>query len=81
MITEFKPGTFYKLSPNHHLYWGAFQSASRIFLCTAKMYCPIVDEAPVFNYTPRKVHLLIDVDTGGLWASDPSRQEYEEYLQ
>ncbi len=87
MITEFKAGTLYKLSPKHVLYGSELRKLSQraphdlIFLCTEKMYCPIVDEAPVFNYTPRKVHLLIDADTGELWETDPNTQGYEEYLQ
>ncbi len=81
MITEFKPGTLYRLSPNHGALTFTGQSASRIFLCTDKMYCPVVDEAGAYNYTPRQVHLLIDVDTGGLWTYDPKKYNYEEYLQ
>ncbi len=81
MITGFKAGTLYKLSPKHHLYWDTCQSASLIFLCTEKMYCPVVDEAFAYNYTPRKVHLLINADTGGLWVSDPNKYYYEEYLK
>ncbi len=80
MNTEFKPGTLYKLSPNHAFH-GVPDYKERMFLCTEKMYCPVVDEAGAFNYTPRTVHLLIDVDTGGLWTTDPNKQEYEEYLQ
>ncbi len=87
MITGFKPGTLYKLSPKHVLYGSELRKLSQrvphdlIFLCTNIMYCPIVDGAPVFNYTPQKVHLLIDVDTGDLWETDPNTQGYEEYLQ
>ncbi|MCP3675926.1 MAG: hypothetical protein GY829_15865 [Gammaproteobacteria bacterium] len=78
MITAFKPGTLYKLSPKHYNF---LAGDNRIFLCTKKMYCPIVDVDDAFNYTTHKVHLLIDVESGGLWESDPNKQEYEEYLQ
>ncbi|MCP3670092.1 MAG: hypothetical protein GY814_06590 [Gammaproteobacteria bacterium] len=82
MITEFKPGTLYRLSPKHHLYWGALQSASRIFLCTEKMYPPTAGaDGVVYRQGNRKIHLLIDVESGGLWASDPKKHNYEEYLQ
>ncbi len=81
MITAFKPGTLYKLSPNHGALTFTGQSASRIFLCTNKMYCPVVYETGAYNYTPRKVHLLIDVETGDLWDTNPNKQEYEEYLK
>ncbi len=86
MITEFKAGTLYKLSPEPVLYGSVRNHIQRaphdlIFLCTEKMYCPVVDEAGAYNYTPRKIHLLIDVESGGLWDTDPNRQEYEEYLK
>ncbi len=87
MITEFKPGTLYKLSPEHRLYWSELRNPSQcapadlIFLCTEKMPPPMLDIEGNVHITPHKVHLLIDVDTGGLWDTDPNRQEYEEYLQ
>ncbi len=82
MITEFKPGTLYKLSPKHRLYWDIHNNASRIFLCTEKMYPPSAcTDGVVYRQGNRKIHLLIDADTGGVWASDPKKHYYEEYLQ
>ncbi len=87
MNTEFKAGTLYKLSRGHRLYWSELRNPSQctpadlIFLCTNKMYCPVVYETGAYNYTPRKVHLLIDVETGDLWDTNPNKQEYEEYLK
>ncbi len=72
MITGFKAGTLYKLSPEHYSYWSG---TNRIFLCTEKMYRPVAEA------TRNPVHLLIDVETGGLWDIDPDRQGYKEYLQ
>ncbi len=74
MITEFKPGTLYKLSPKH-VFHGVQDNASRIFLCTEKVNHPFAEA------TGNRVHLLIDADTGGVWASDPKKHNYEEYLQ
>ncbi len=81
MITEFKAGTLYKLSPKHHLYWDTCQSASLIFLCTEKIYSPIIDTEGEVHYPTQKAHLLINVDTGGVWATKPRPPNYEEYLQ
>ncbi len=81
MITGFKPGTLYKLSPKHHLYWSELRNPSQctpadlIFLCTEKVNHPFAEA------TGNRVHLLIDADTGGVWASDPKKHNYEEYLQ
>ncbi len=70
MNTEFKAGTLYKLSPTHSFY-GMSDNKELIFLCTEKMYLSMT----------LPVHLLIDVDTGGLWTYDPKKYNYEEYLQ
>ncbi len=78
MNTKFKAGTLYKLSPKHYSYWSGI---NRIFLCTAKMYPAILDTEGRVHYNFQKVHLLIDVDTGELWDTNPNKQEYEEYLQ
>ncbi len=75
MNTAFKPGTLYKLSPKHRLYWDIHNNASRIFLCTEKVNHPFAEA------TRNQVHLLIDADTGGVWAADPKKYNYEEYLQ
>ncbi len=72
MITKFKPGTLYKLSPKHYSYGSG---TNRIFLCTEKVNHPFAEA------TRNPVHLLIDVETGGLWDIDPSRQGYKEYLK
>ncbi len=91
MITEFKAGTLYKLSPKHRLYWSELRNPSQctpadlIFLCTERMHLsgnsPMLDMGDNVPITTLPVHLLIDVDTGGLWDTDPNKQEYEEYLQ
>ncbi len=87
MNTEFKAGTLYRLSHKHVLYGSELRNHIQrnpydlIFLCTEKMYYPIIGVDDAFNYTTHKVHLLIDVESGGLWDTDPNKQEYEEYLQ
>ncbi len=74
MITAFKPGTLYKLSPKHAFH-GVPDCKERIFLCTEKVNHPFAEA------TGNPIHLLIDVETGGLWDIGPTPQRYEEYLQ
>ncbi len=74
MITAFKPGTLYKLSPKHAFHWVP-DHKERMFLCTEKVNHPFAEA------TGNRVHLLIDADTGGVWASDPKKHNYEEYLK
>ncbi len=74
MITEFKPGTLYRLSPKHAFH-GVPDYKERMFLCTEKVNHPFGEAAG------SRVHLLIDAETGGVWASDPKKHNYEEYLQ
>ncbi len=81
MITAFNPGTLYKLSPKHRHY-GNHYYRNLIFLCTEKMYPPTAGaDGVVYRQGNRKIHLLIDVESGGLWDTDPNKQEYEEYLK
>ncbi len=72
MITEFKPGTLYRLSPENYNF---LAGDNRIFLCTEKMYPPVAEA------TINPTHLLIDVETGGLWDIGPTPRRYEEYLK
>ncbi len=72
MITRFKPGTLYKLSPKHYNF---LAGDNRIFLCTEKMYPPMLDMEDGPHRTPRKVHLLIDVATDGVWTTDTNKQQ------